>query len=247
MKYSALTILGVLLASGHAFAGFEVESPTTASQEVELELINTVRVGGVVLGENVSEHEVGFRYGAFEGLQLGITFEVENERGKTPAPGGFEISSKLAIIGGELEPGASSFDMAIYSQFSFDFDDDDDRALSVGPILGFNFDPISVVTNSFFVIPLADDTRDTGFEYSVGAMVDVADNVAVGFEAHGEVASIFAGAPSLGSQEHYIGPALAFSFEPEQDREVGVRIGSFFGLTDTTSNVGLSANLELGF
>lgn len=247
MKYSALTFLGVLMASGPAFAGFEVIKPTTASQEVELELINTVRVGGVVLGEDVSEHEVGLKYGAFQGLQLGIAFEVENVRGESPAPGGFEVSSKLAIFGGEVEPGDQLFDMAIYSEFSFDFNDDDDRAFSVGPILGFNFDPVSVVTNGFFVIPLADDTRNTGFEYAVGAMVDVAQDVAVGFEAHGEVPSVFAGAPPLGSQEHYIGPALAFSFEPEEDREVGVRIGSFFGLTDTTSRVGLSANLELGF
>lgn len=247
MKYSALTFLGILLATGPAFAGFEVESPTTASQEVELELINTVRVGGVVLGESVSEHEVGFRYGAFEGLELGISFEIENDRGETPSTGGFEVSSKLAVAGGELQSGPSSFDMAIYSKFSFDFNDDDDRALSVGPIVGFNFDAVSVVTNGFFVIPLADSSRNTGFEYAVGAMVDVADNVAVGFEAHGEVPSIFAGAPSLGQQEHYIGPALSFSFEPEEDREVGVRIGSFFGLTDTESNVGLSANLELGF
>ncbi|MEM7060163.1 MAG: hypothetical protein AAF557_21485 [Pseudomonadota bacterium] len=247
MKYSALAFLGVLLATGPAFAGFEVEEPTTASQEVEMELVNTVRVGGVSLGDNVSEHEIGVSYGALEFFEIGIAFEIENERGETVSPGGFEIHSKLAIFGGETEPGGQLFDMAIYSEFSFNFDDDDDRTFAVGPIFGFNVDPVTIITNSFFVIPLADDTENTGFEYAVGAMYDVNDSVAVGFEAHGEVDSIFVGAPSLSDQEHYLGPAIQLSFEPEEDREVGLRLGSFFGLTDATADLGLSANLELGF
>ena len=247
MKYAALTVLGIALASSPSFAGFEVESATTASQEVELELINTVRVGGVTLGENVSEHEIGLTYGAFEFFEIGLAFEIENERGDVVGPGGFEVSSKLAILGGETQPGEQLIDMAIYSELSFDFNDNTDRAFTVGPIFGLNFNPVRVTTNSFFVVPISNDTENTGFEYAVGAMVDVSSSVAVGFEAHGEVDSIFNNVPSLGDQEHYAGPAIAVSFEPEEDREVGLRLGSFFGLTDATSDLGLSANLELGF
>ena len=46
------------MATGSAFAGFEIEKATTASQQVELELNNSVRVGGVTMGSTVSEHIV---------------------------------------------------------------------------------------------------------------------------------------------------------------------------------------------
>ena len=247
MKHVALAALGVAMATGSAFAGFEIEKATTASQQVELELNNSVRVGGVTMGSTVSEHEVEVNYGALEFFEIGLGFEIENIRGQGARTGGFEAHTKFAVFGSEPGQPEQFFNMAIYSEFSFSFNDDDDREFSVGPILGFNFDPVHVTTNGFFVIPVGDSNLNTGFTYAVGAMYDVSDNFALGFEAHGEVPSVFAGAPPLSSQEHFIGPALSVKFEPEDDREVGLRLGSFFGLTSATPDVGVSANLELGF
>ena len=85
MRTTALTALGLLLATTPAHAGFEVISPTTASQEVEMELQNTVRVGGVVLGETLSEHEIGVNYGALQTWEVGIAFGIDNVRGQTPS------------------------------------------------------------------------------------------------------------------------------------------------------------------
>ena len=249
MRISALTAMGLLLATAPAYAGFEVISPTTASQEVEMELQNTVRVGGVVLGEAVSEHEIGVNYGALEGWQIGMALGIENQRGSNPSVEEIEFSSKIGILGGETSATPQMFDLAIYSQFSFTPGNNGNKGetISVGPVMGFNFDSLTVVTNSFFVLPLGNSTPNTSFEYAVGGMVDVSDGLAVGFEAHGEVPSIFRGGSATNAQEHFIGPAVEVTFEPEEDREVGLRLGSFFGLTNAAPTVGLSANLELGF
>lgn len=247
MRIAALTALGLMLATVPAFAEFEVISPVTASQEVEMELQNSVRVGGVVLGETVSDHEVGVSYGALQTWQIGIAFGIENNRGSNPSVEEIEFSSKIGILGGETSATPQLFDLAVYTEFAFSPNGNNSETVAVGPIMGFNFDPVTVVTNSFFVVPVSGGNRNTGFEYAVGGMVDVSDGVAVGFEAHGEVPSVFKGATSTGSQEHFIGPAVALSFEPEEDREVGLRLGSFFGLTKAAPTVGLSANLELGF
>lgn len=247
MKKSALLALAAMLVAAPAYAQFEIEGATTASQEVEMELQNTLRVGGIAAGDPVSEHSVGVYYGALRSWRIGASFDLVNRRGEQIDLESFTMLSTVAILGGETSSQPEVLDLAFVSEFNFGVGDQSQRDLAIGPAIGLNFDPLSILTNTFFIVPLSDGSDNVGVEYALGAMYAVSDSLEVGFEAHGEVPNAFNETPAIKRQEHFAGPAVAFTFEPEPDREVGVRLGSFFGLTPASPTVGVSANLELGF
>lgn len=225
---------------------YEIEEATTASQEVKLELENTVRVGSVPTGEARSEHEVAVTYGALKYWTVGLGFELENTSG-SGSSGLNQISwiSKIGLLGGEGGP--SAVDLALYTEVELDLDDTDERTLVIGPAVGFSFDPVSVGVNAFQTIPLGNGPNDLGFSYGVGAMFEVSPGLEVGVEAHGEIPAIYNNITPVEEQEHVVGPRVIYEFEPEEGREVGVSLGSFFGLTNASPDLGVSANLELGF
>lgn len=247
MKRATLVAVTASLIAAPAYAQFEIEDATTESQSVEMELLNTVRVGGIAQGQVTSEHEVGVSYGALRSWEIGIGFQLEKRKGEQLDFNGLVLSSKVAILGGETSSQDELIDLAVFSEFTFAFDDEDDHLLTVGPAVGVNVDPVDVDANVFFEIPVSGDDEKVGLEYALGAMYAVNESLSLGLEAHGEVPNVFNETPAVKRQEHMAGPALSFTFEPEPDREVGVHLGTFVGLTSASPKVGLAANLELGF
>lgn len=227
-------------------AAFELEEGTTEENSVEMEISNSVFLGDVDNGDDRSTHEVGVTWGLLHGWSTGLAFELTNEAGGEIAFEGVEWSNTIAILGGETERGPEGLTLALFTAFEFEFEESDDVELTIGPAIGIELDPIELTVNPFVTVPLGGGS-DAGFTYALGAYYEVSDDLAVGIEAHGEIEDAFSNAPGLSQQEHFIGPAIAFEIEAEEDREVEFRLGSFFGLTEATPTVGLSLNLELGF
>lgn len=243
MKKLLMAMLATSATAVPAAAQFELIEPTVASQQVTMELQNTVNVGGVALGDDVSEHSIGLNYGAFENLEMGLALKFRSVRGTGVDMQGIEWQNTLALLGGE---GAGGLALAIYSAVGFDTDDSDDLTWVLGPAFGYDAGALELVGNTFFQLPV-DDGGKTGFEYAGSVMYDVSSGVALGVQAYGEVPSFLNETPAVKRQEHFAGPAVSFGFEPEPNREVDVNLGAFVGLTPATPAVGLSANVELGF
>jgi len=237
--------LGAMAAPAPAAAQFEIEKSTTASQQVTMELYNTVRVGDVSFGDAQTEHKIGVDYGAFTIWSVGLGVSFANDRGETVDFRSFDIESRWAILGGETGD-AGGFSLAFFSGVEI-AQDDDDSELTLGPAFGYDAGALSVLGNTFAVIPLGGGDNDTGFEYAGQVFYDVGSNVALGVQAYGEVPNVLSDTPAAKRQEHFAGPAVSFSFEPEPGREVDVNLGAFIGLTDAAPTAAASINLELGF
>ena len=224
-----------------ASAQFDIEDSKTASQEVTMELINTIRGGNLGRGTDRTSHEIGLKYGALEGWQPQLSFVLVNRVGDSMTMGGFRFGSTIGLLGGEVSD--SAFSLGIYSEVFYDFDNRDRRTVSVGPAMGYDQPNWSVALNAFATIPLNDG--DVGFRYAFGGSYDVSKMIAVGAEAHGTVSSVFED-PDIDRDEHFAGPTVRLAFDAD-GRDVALRVGSFFGLTDASPLIAVSANLELGF
>jgi len=246
-RISALATAAALLLASPAFAQFQIESSTTASQQVELELLNTIRTGSFAAGTDRSAHEAGVNWGALKFWNAGLSVLIVNPRGGSPTVDGVRWTSTVAIFGGEAGPGINGMSLALYMDVLLDLGTPEQHVLTIGPALGGDFAPLEVALNTFATIPLSGANRDVGFRYAAGAMYDVSHSVALGMEAHGEIPRVFDNRPSFSRQEHVLGPALRLRLEPENSRGADLRLGSFFGLTSAAPTVGLSANLELDF
>lgn len=227
-KFAALAGTAILIA-GNAAAEFEIEGPRTASQQVAMELTNSIRVGDVSSGEVRSEHSIGVNYGAFEYWTTGFAIELENRQGDTFDVGGIEWSNNFQIIGspeGEIE---SPFALSLYSSLEFSFDGSQDVEFNVGPAFEYNSGSASFSGNTFFNIP-ASDGEEVGLQYAFGTMYSLNESLALGVEAHGEFEGIFESSSDISQQEHFAGPAINYEFELD-DQDVEAHFGAFYGLT----------------
>ncbi len=224
-----------------ASAQFEIEDSTTASQEVKLELINTIRGGNLGRGVDRTNHEIGVKYGALEGWQPSLSFILSNPVGDSMSMRGFRFGSTIGILGGEVSE--SAFSLGIYSEVYYDFNNNNNRSVAIGPAMGYEQPNWSVALNTFATIPL--NNGDVGLRYAFGGSYDVTSMIAVGAEAHGSVSSVFED-PDVDGDEHYAGPTVSLAFDAD-GRDVALRVGSFFGLTDASPLIAVSANLVLGF
>ena len=243
MRKIATLAAVAILAAGNAAAEFEIKESRTASQEVAMELTNSIRVGDVSSGQMRSSHEVGVKYGAFESWTTGFAVELENRQGDTFDVGGIEWSNNFQIVGSR-EP-ESPFAMSIYSALELDLDGSEDVEFTIGPTFEFLSGPATFNANTFFNVPASNDEK-VSLQYALGTMYSLTDNFALGIEAHGEFEAIFDGASSTANEEHFAGPAMDFEFEVD-DADVGAHFGAFYGLTDATPTLGIAANLEFGF
>ncbi|MEL7470732.1 MAG: hypothetical protein AAFN27_19935 [Pseudomonadota bacterium] len=245
MNRTALIAAIAVLAYGPAFAEFEIEDARTASQQVEMEIVNSISVGSVRSGDIRSEHSFGVNYGAFRFWDTGFAVEIENRQGDTFDLGAIEWSNNFQIVGSGEGETPSPYAVSLYSAWNFNLDGSEDITFTVGPVFEVVSGPTSVVTNTFFEIPIGEDGA-TSFDYAMGVMYDVGSGLDVGVEIHGEIEQVFDGAPSVNDQEHFAGPALDYEFVVD-DGEVDFHFGTFIGLTDATPDVGVAANLNLGF
>lgn len=234
------------LATSPALAGFEIKEANTEENSVTLESVNTVFFGD--LEDQIrSSHEVSVGWGIVHGYAFEFGFEFENSTARnSDIFQGFEFTNTFAIVGNEGFAPSENFALALIAGLDFEFEETNDVVLTIGPAIEADLGGVDVSTNTFLEVPITGGD-DTALTYAIGGYYDLLDDVAVGFEAHGEIEQIFDDTPSLGDQEHFIGPAVAFGFDVDEDQEVGMRVGSFFGLTNATPTVGLSVNLELEF
>ena len=241
MRFILSLVTASALAAGSAHAQFDIEESTTASQEVKLEILNTIRTGSIPANTNRNEHEVGVTYGALEGWAPSLSFLVTNPRNGDMTLSGFKFSSVIAILGGEVSD--SAFSLGFYSAVIYDFDRSNNRRVEVGPTVGYRQGDWSAALNTFVSIPL--NNGDVGFRYAVGGSYDINSMFALGAEAHGTVTSVFEDA-DLSRDEHVIGPTLKLALEPD-GKDVAFRVGTFFGLTDAAPTLAVSANVDFGF
>ena len=246
MKKIAVLAGASLLIAGNAAADFEIESPRTASQEVSLELTNTIRVGDVSSSEERSEHEVGVNYGAFEYWTTGFAIGLENRQGQTFDVDSIEWSNNFQIFGSPEGEEPSPFAVSLYSAFEFSLDGSTDIEFTVGPVFEYLAGPTTFSANTFFYIPTGSSDENVGLEYAVGTMYSLSDALALGVEAHGDFENIFEGSSDVSNQEHFAGPAINYEFELDNS-EVEAKLGAFYGLTEATPTLGIAANLEFGF
>ncbi|MEM7423785.1 MAG: hypothetical protein AAF334_08675, partial [Pseudomonadota bacterium] len=210
-------------------------------------LLNTVNVDNDVPGGNRSEHEIALNYGALSFRRTGLAFQLTNARGQNLKLVGIEWSNTLALYGGETSFEPTAFSLALYTGLRTNVNDGDDLLLTVGPAMKYAFGSGEVAANTFLEVPFNNGRGSAALDYALGMKYDLDSTFAVGVAAHGEVPSIFKGAPDVDDQEHYAGTTLDMVFTPEGSREVGVQFGAFYGLTEATPTVGLSANLAFGF
>lgn len=210
-----------------------------------MELTNSIRIGGVGSGDLRSEHSAGVNYGAFQFWDTGFAVELENRQGDTFDVGAIEWSNNFQIVGSSEGEALSPYAVSLYSAWNFNLDGSEDITFTVGPAVEVVSGAASFVSNTFFEVPIGEDGA-TKFEYALGVMYDIGSGIEVGVEAHGEVEQVFDGAPTISEQEHFAGPAVDFDLEVDNS-EVGFHLGAFIGLTDATPDVGVAANLELGF
>jgi hypothetical protein len=245
MKKTALLAGTAILIAGNAAADFEIEKPRTASQQVALELTNSIRVGDVNSGQTRSEHSVGVNYGAFEYWTTGFAIEVENRQGDTFDLGEIEWSNNFQIMGTPEGEPESAFALSLYSSVNFSLDGSEDVAFKIGPAFEYKSGAASFNGNTFFHIPTSDNA-EVGLQYALGTMYSLSDALALGVEAHGDFDAIFKGTSDISDQEHFAGPAMNYEFDLDNS-EVEAHFGAFYGLTDATPTVGIAANLEFGF
>lgn len=245
MKQITFLASAAILIATSAAAEFEIETPRTASQEVELELTNSIRVGDVNSGQVRSSHKFGVNYGAFQSWTVGFAVEVENRQGDSFDVDGIEWSNNFQIVGSPEGEPTSMFALSIYSAFELDLDGSQDVEFRIGPAFEVLSGAASFTGNTFFNIPASDDEK-VSLQYALGTMYSVSDSLKVGLEAHGEVEQIFDGSSELSDQDHFAGPAVTYDFVLD-GKDVGAHFGAFYGLTDATPTAGLAANLAFGF
>lgn len=244
----ALTILVV-----PAHAEFEIEEAETAVNSVELQISTGLFLGGVKPGDERFATETEIIWGVFPGFSTGLSFEVGGERDGSPAFEQMELESTFAFIGREslfgLTPANGEdpvFSLVLFTGLELELDEPDDIVLAAGPAFAFEFDDVASTTNLFFTFPLGGGAK-TGFSYGTSLMFEITEYTAIGVEAYGTIENVFDGPGGFNTQEHFIGPAISFEFELENDTELNVRLGSFFGLTNETPTVALSLNIEVEF
>lgn len=247
MNKTIATAALLALVAGPAWAGFEIKEANTEENAVTLESVNTVFFGD--LEDQIrSSHELSVGWGVVHGYAFEFGFELENPSAddETTEFSGLELTNRIALIGDEGFSTSDTFALALVAGFEVEFEESSDISLTLGPAIEADLGGIELLTNTFVEIPLGGGDG-LGFAYALGGYYELMEDVSVGFEAHGEIEEVFDDTPSLSEQEHFIGPAVAFEIGLEEDQEVGMRVGSFFGLTDETPTVGLSVNLELEF
>lgn len=247
--------LSALFLAGPAHAEFEIEGATTKENSVEMELNTTVFIGDEGASDTRFSQEVGVEWGAIWGWSTGMSFEIEKETGESPDLSGVEWSNTFSLIGPEgliSETGggdgaaASPFALGFHTSFEFEFDSSDDVVMSIGPTAEFETAGLDVRGNLFGEIPLGGG-EDAGLSYGVGASLAVMDELAFGVEVHGSVAEAFGDAPDFSDQEHFAGPTMEFQLQLPEDKEIGFRLGAFFGLTKSSPSFALSLITDLEF
>lgn len=256
---AAAVSLGATLATAPAHAGgiFEIVHPDVEEGAAEFEVLSTIILGGVGMGEERSVHELAFGFGVTDYWKPVLALEIANPRGDAPVVEAIEIGNVFILLGGhghdDDDHGAddhdddhSGFTLGFFAGAELPTESDAKPSISFGPIGEAEVGPVKLLGNLFLEIPTSSETP--GISYAFGASVPVSNMFAVGVEAHGGFEELFgSNTPDFEDQEHYVGPAIYGTFKTADGLTIEPRAALLFGLTDAAEDMTLSVNLEFKF
>ena len=260
---AALLPLGaVLLMPIPAKAQFYVRQPDVAKGETELEEHGAVYAGPGDEEQLRQSHEVEFKRGLTDRVQLIVEGFLEQPIGENLQATEIEIGGQYQLI----KPEGDGFALAFRTLYEAVKDDPDE--ILFGPLARYRKGADSTTLNTFFVGQVGDHpTIDSlEFKYNWQLKHELNYRVALGIEAFGEIED-FAHPGSFNDQLHRAGPVLYLNFGEEAEQysaakreseesayeqkseapELKMAAGVLFGLSDATSDVTFKFDAELEF
>ena len=234
---------------------FEVVHPDVVEGGFEIELLNGVALGSVDEGDERSVHEIALAYSPTDFWKTTAAIELANPQGESVEVEAFEWENLILLPIGDGHGHGHSHDHGEHGFLALEAlgifvalevpnsGGIGAGALEIGPVAEVAIGPVETVANLFAEIPF-EDGEGAGIIYALQAAYPVADQFALGFEAHGGVENAF---KDESEGEHFIGPALFAEFDLGRGRTLEPRLAVLFGLTEDTPDAVASLNLELKF
>ena len=234
---------------------FEVIHPDVEEGGIELEVLNALVLEDVETGEEQSIHEFAIGYGVTSFWKTTFAVEFAAIDGEGFEYEAFEWENVFLFPLGDHAHehdhdddqdggGAALEALGFYAALEVPNEGGfDDGAIVLGPVAEARFGPVETLGNVFVEIPF-EDGESEALVYALAASVEVADNVALGVEAYGEIENAFTSGTEA---EHFIGPAAYFEFDIGGGREIEPRIAVLFGTEGDQPDATLSFNVEFKF
>ena len=243
---------------------FEVIHPDVKEGQIEFEVLNTVVLDGIAVGDERTVHEVALGYAPVDFWKTTVALELVNTRGDGGALEAFEWENVLVLPfgghghdddehdhdhndGGLFALGAVGlyFAMEVPAEVGIR-----EGGAAVGPIAEFDIGPVETIANLLIDIPFEDGV-DPGLAYALSAAVPLGAlgpmDLAAGFEAHGGVEELFGNGTPLGQNSHVLGPALYTEFELADGKAIEPRLALLFGVSNGAPDAALSFNIEFKY
>jgi len=260
--FQSAALATALLAAPAYAQVFEVIHPDVQEGGIEFEVLNTLVVDAVAVGEERSVHEFAIGYAPFSFWKTTLALEAVTARGNGNALEAFEWENVFLFFGGHDHDhdhgddnhgggfGLSAF--GFYAAVEVPQEGGIEAGeIALGPIAEFELGPVETIANLFIELPLADGS-DPGLAYALSAAVPVFDfgtgALAAGFEAHGGVEGLFGdNTTPLGQNSHVVGPALYSEFEVGKGQFIEPRLAVLFGVSNGAPDAAVSFNIELKY
>ena len=262
-KLSLAAALATGLAAHAQAQVFEVIHPDVKEGGFEFEILNTVVLDHVGVGDERTVHEIALGYSPVDFWKTTIALELVNTRRNGGALEAFEWENVFLFFGGH---GGDDHDhkhdhdhgggfgieaLGLYAALEVPREGGlQTGGAAIGPIAEIALGPVHTVANLVVEIPFEAGV-DPGLAYALSAAVPVAETAsakfAVGLEAFGGVEELFGNGTSLGQNVHVIGPALYAGFDVGEGQSIEPRLAVLFGLTDASPDAALSFNIEFKY
>lgn len=261
MRFHIAAALAVALAGQAHAQVFEVIHPDVEEGQLEFEVLNTVVLDGIAVGDERTVHEVALGFAPVDFWKTTIALELVNTRGNGGALEAFEWENVFLLPFGGHGHGDDDHDhdgaffelgaVGLYAALEVPAEVGiREGGAAIGPIAEFGLGPVEVITNLFVDIPFEDGV-DPGLAYALSAAVPVGDvgpmELAAGFEAHGGVEELFGNGTPLGQNGHFVGPAIYTGFELPDGKVIEPRLALLFGVSTGAPDAALSFNIEFKY
>ena len=204
---------------------FEVIHPDVTEGWFEFEILNTIILDNVGVGEERSVHEFALGYAPTSFWKTTVALEAATIRGDGSTLEAFEWENVLLFFGGDGHDDhdhdghdhdhGSGFGLealGLYGALEVPREGGiQTGGAAIGPVAELALGPVHTVANLLVEIPF-DEGEDPGLAYALSAAVPVFETgsaeFAAGFEAFGGVEGLFgSNTPPLGQNAHLLGPA----------------------------------------
>ena len=269
------SFLLLTLSPEQAFAEYEIQESGVEKGEVEGEYRGAVHWGfpkaeqgdeeGALEeeeeGPNRQSHDFELQWGITDRWMVSTTLGTDQPLDDNYGVSSVELEAQYEFI----QRDGDGLGLAFTAGYGFATRDDEADEIEFGPIVELGSGPLLLTFNPFFSSQVGSnaETDSLGFEYGWRAEYAVAKRWGVGVEMFGEIEDLSL-AGTFDSQEHSIGPTLAYNPGGEDDEgegegenaekvagraemEFSLNVGVQFGLTDVTSDTALKFQGSLAF